>query len=90
MLISGEAGIGKTRLAEELLAWVERQGAATAVARCYASGGSLAYAPVAEWLRSPGLQANVRQLDGIWRSETARLLPGVAGQTGPTCPRPGR
>ena len=70
VLISGEAGIGKTRLAEELLAWVGRQGAATvAVARCYASGGSLAYAPVAEWLRSTGLHANVRQLEGIWRSE---------------------
>ncbi len=54
VLISGEAGIGKTRLAEEMLAWVGRQGAATvAVARCYAGGGSLAYAPVAEWLRSP-------------------------------------
>jgi DNA-binding SARP family transcriptional activator/Tfp pilus assembly protein PilF len=64
VLISGEAGIGKTRLAEELLAWVERQGAATAVARCYASGGSLAYAPVAEWLRSPGVRANVQQLAG--------------------------
>ena len=88
VLISGEAGIGKTRLAEELLAWVERQGAATAVARCYASGGSLAYAPVAEWLRSPGLQANVRQLDGIWRSEAARLLPELLADR-PDLPPPG-
>ncbi len=77
VLISGEAGIGKTRLAEELLAWVERQGATTAVARCYAGGVSLAYAPVAEWLRSPGVRANVQQLEGIWRSETARLLPDL-------------
>jgi DNA-binding SARP family transcriptional activator len=88
VLISGEAGIGKTRLAEELLTWVERQGAATAVARCYASGGSLAYAPVAEWLRSPGLQVNVRQLDGIWRSETARLLPEMLADR-PDLPPPG-
>ena len=77
VFISGEAGIGKTRLAEELLAWVERQGATTAVARCYAGGVSLAYAPVAEWLRSPGVCANVQQLEGIWRSETARLLPDL-------------
>jgi DNA-binding SARP family transcriptional activator/predicted ATPase len=88
VLIGGEAGIGKTRLAEELLAWVERQGAATAVAHCYASGGSLAYAPVAEWLRSPGLQANVRQLDGIWRSEAARLLPELLADR-PDLPPPG-
>lgn len=74
VLISGEAGIGKTRLAEELLAWVERQGTPVAVARGYA-GGSLAYAPVTEWLRSAGLRQNVQQLEGIWRSETARLLP---------------
>ena len=44
---SGEAGIGKTRIAEELLNWVERQGIATAIARCYATEGELAYAPVA-------------------------------------------
>ncbi len=88
VLISGEAGIGKTRLAEELLAWVERQNAATAVARCYASGGSLAYAPLAEWLRSPGLLANVRQLDGIWRSEAARLLPELLTDR-PDLPSPG-
>jgi hypothetical protein len=47
VLVTGEAGIGKTRLAEELPAWAERQGIATASARCYAAEGGLAYAPVA-------------------------------------------
>ncbi len=75
-LISGEAGIGKTRLAEELLAWAERQGAETAAARCYASGGpAVAYSPVVEWLRSSAVQARMRWLDRIWQSEMARLLP---------------
>ena len=88
-LISGEAGIGKTRLAEELLAWAERQGVETAVARCYASGGpSVAYGPVAEWLRSGGMQARIRSLDGVWLGEAARLLPELlAGR--PDLPAPG-
>jgi DNA-binding SARP family transcriptional activator len=54
-LISGEAGIGKTRLAEELLVWAERQGIASAHTRSYAAG-SLAYTPLIDWLRSRALQ----------------------------------
>ena len=51
-LIQGEAGIGKTRLAEELVRWVQRQGGAAYTARCYAAEGALAYAPVVQWLRA--------------------------------------
>ncbi|HSN74087.1 MAG TPA: tetratricopeptide repeat protein, partial [Anaerolineae bacterium] len=88
-LLSGEAGIGKTRLAEELLAWAERQGVETAAARCYASGGpAVAYGPVVEWLRSSAVQARIRWLDGIWRSEVARLLPEQLS-THPDLPAPG-
>jgi DNA-binding SARP family transcriptional activator len=46
VLLSGEAGIGKTRLAEELLVWVERQGLSTASARCFATDQEASYAPV--------------------------------------------
>ena len=59
------------------------------VARCYASGGpSVAYGPVAEWLRSAGLQARMRSLDGIWRGEAARLLPELLSDR-PDLPAPG-
>lgn len=50
VLIAGEAGIGKTRLAEELFASVSQQGIASARTRSYAAQGALAYAPVIEWL----------------------------------------
>jgi DNA-binding SARP family transcriptional activator len=62
LLLSGEAGIGKTRLAEELLTWVERQGISTSTARCYAAQGGLAFAPVANWLRSEAIRPTLTAL----------------------------
>jgi DNA-binding SARP family transcriptional activator/predicted ATPase len=75
VLVSGEAGIGKSRLTEEFLLWAKQQGITTAKARSYAAEGQLSLAPVTEWLRSDGLQATLRQLDEVWLAEVARLLP---------------
>src|SRR5207253_10851238 len=55
-VISGEPGIGKTRLADELYESCVRQGHAAARSRCYAGQGQVAYAPVAEWLRSDAVR----------------------------------
>ena len=86
-LISGEAGIGKTRLAEELLGWAEQQGIATARTRSYSAEGSLALAPVTEWLRSDAIRQSLGQLADVWLSETARLLPELLDER-PHVPRP--
>ncbi len=59
-IISGEPGIGKTRLADEFYQSCVQQGHAAARSRCYAGQGQVAYAPVAEWLRS---DARSRRLD---------------------------
>jgi DNA-binding SARP family transcriptional activator/predicted ATPase len=75
VLVTGEAGVGKSRLAEEFLLWASQQGAVTAKARSYAAEGQLSLAPVTEWLRSEGLRAPLRQLDEVWLTEIARLLP---------------
>jgi predicted ATPase/DNA-binding SARP family transcriptional activator len=82
IVLDGEAGIGKTRLAEEFLAYVRSQGGATIAARCYEGETNLAYGPFVE-----GLGAAINQtsctgwLSGapaIWLSEVARLLPELA------------
>lgn len=77
LVLAGEAGIGKTCLAEELLTWVSRQGRNVAAARCYAAEGELAYAPVAVWLRSPALHTALLKLPALWLTEIARIVPEV-------------
>jgi len=74
-ILTGEASIGKTKLAEELVAWVSRQGIATASARCYAAEGRFAYAPVMTWLRADAVQAGLSVLADTWLTEVARLVP---------------
>ncbi len=82
-LLLGEAGIGKTRLVEELLHWAERRGIACAYARCYAAEGELAYAPVTALLQARPLPP----LEDVWLSEVARLLPEVLAER-PDLPPP--
>jgi DNA-binding SARP family transcriptional activator/predicted ATPase len=86
VLVTGEAGVGKSRLAEEFLLWTGQQGAATAKARSYAAEGQLSLAPVTEWLRSDALRAPLRQLDEIWLIEVARILPELFAEQ-PELPR---
>ncbi len=74
-LIEGEAGIGKSRLAEELFTWVQTQGFAAAYTRSYAAEGRLSLAPVTDWLRSPALRPHLTTLGDVWLTEVSRLLP---------------
>lgn len=88
VLIAGAAGIGKSRLAEEMRHWVDQQGMTTAYARSYAAEGDMAYAPVVEWLQNGALQATLPQLDKAERSEIARLLPQLRAQSLALSPLP--
>jgi predicted ATPase/DNA-binding SARP family transcriptional activator len=77
LLVSGVAGIGKTRLVEEFVRWADRQNAAIAMSRCYGTVGRLPYAPLADWLRSPALRRSLAVLPQVQRVELAGLLPEV-------------
>lgn len=74
-VLSGEAGVGKTRLLDELSAAVRRDGFPAPRARCFAARGRLALAPVSEWLRSPPLQSARARLEPVWAREVDRLVP---------------
>lgn len=87
VMLTGEAGIGKTRLAEEMEAWVNRQGMTTASARCYAAFGQLTYAPIASWLRTDAMRDSLSALNADALTEIARLMPELLAKH-PQLPHP--
>lgn len=86
VLIRGEAGIGKTRLAEALLEWANRQGILTLSAHCYSVAGQLALAPLVDWLRTAYFRPAIDALDPLQRADLARLMPEVAERTATHAP----
>lgn len=77
-LIEGEAGIGKSRLADEFLERAHALGAMTAMARCHAEETSLAFGAVTDLLRQTLEVKGHAWLEAVpvhWLSECARLLP---------------
>lgn len=82
LILEGDAGIGKTRLAEELLAFARSRGARVLTARCYEGEAQLAYMPVITALRAamaqPDEAESLAALPDSWLSEATRLLPELA------------
>ncbi len=74
MLVEGEAGVGKTRLVEELLRVAEAQGTTVLRGCCYEFGGGLPYQSIAAALRTQ-LHRAPPPLPPSWRVELTRLLP---------------
>src|SRR6266516_4836222 len=77
VLVVGEAGIGKTRLAREWVAWADAQGALVLAGQAFEMGGRLPYQPLVEALRPRLEEENAPEdlLEDLWLAELSRLLP---------------
>jgi DNA-binding SARP family transcriptional activator len=87
VLVRGGAGVGKTRLVTQLAQLARAQRAVVSFSRCFGTAGRLALAPVADWLRTPAVQAAAESLDPVWRAEMSRLVPPKNEPAGPASPR---
>src|SRR2546425_691392 len=75
VLIDGDAGVGKTRLAEEFLRWAGLEGATILRGHAYDTQTGMPYGPVVEALRdgldAPGASGTAPE----WLTEVTRLVP---------------
>ncbi|HUF84783.1 MAG TPA: AAA family ATPase [Acidimicrobiia bacterium] len=83
VVVSGEPGIGKTRLVEELAFWCGQRGARVLAARSYATGVELGYGVASSWLRTLHRDGDLDQLPITSRSVLARLLPELTTDPAP-------
>lgn len=75
LLIEGEPGIGKTRLAEEVARVVGGEGFPVARTRSYRAAGRPSWGPVVEWIRSEALRPGLDRLEPARLAEVGRLVP---------------
>jgi predicted ATPase len=80
VLLEGEVGIGKTRLATEFLSWAEVEGADVLAGQAFDIGGQLPYRSVIEALRPRIERENAPDdlLSDTWLAELTRLLPELS------------
>ncbi len=85
----GNAGTGKTRLAQHFLAWVETQGADVLSGRSYETSAGLPYQPLTHLLRQRIERENAPEdlLSDLWLSQLTRLLPELRDRY-PDLPEP--
>jgi class 3 adenylate cyclase/tetratricopeptide (TPR) repeat protein len=90
VMLGGELGVGKTRLAEEVLDEARRRGYLAVTGRSYESEGALAYSPFIELVEDAGRQVDdqtLRRVLGDSGGEVARLVPALRRRF-PDLPQP--
>jgi len=75
VLIEGEAGVGKSRLADDFLRWVTSQGGVALKGRGYDARAGAPFGAIIEALHSALDAPGVAGVDPEWLVEVARVLP---------------
>ncbi len=91
VLVSGEPGVGKTRLADELIAYVRLKGGLVLQGGCYEYEATTPYLPLAEALRDwAHAQPDdvLRRRAGSSAAELAKLAPEIEARLAPLTPNP--
>ncbi len=84
-LLSGEAGIGKSRLVQEIIAHAHKFGATVLQGRCQELAVQLPFQPIIQALRLalPQIDADVfASIPKFWLAELAKLLPELPSVAG--------
>lgn len=85
VLVSGEPGIGKTRLAEELAELAEAKGTLVLWGRCHEAGGAAAYWPWVQVIRAYAAGRETRALRselGAGAADVAQIVPELRDRLG--------
>jgi DNA-binding SARP family transcriptional activator len=77
VVIEGETGVGKSRLAEEFVRWIVAEGGTALRGHGYDERGSVAFEPIVEVLRDALAAPGVAGTAPEWLAEVARLLPEI-------------
>ena len=92
LLLSGEPGAGKTRLARELIVQAAVDGAVVLNGACYEYEATTPYLPFVEafrrWVREQTDDARLRELLGDAAAQLAKLAPEIETRIGPFPTRP--
>ncbi len=89
VIVSGEAGVGKTLVAFSLADDAAQQGGLALVGHCYEFESTLPYQAIVEMLRSAANVLRHTDLLSTHRVMLARLVPEVVGVTSPPAGEPG-
>lgn len=75
VLVSGESGIGKSRLIHEYLTLAESNTTEIPMSRCSHTNAQIPFSTVADWLHCENLASKIRLLDQVHQNELRSVFP---------------